>query len=420
METLFVLIKKVVPRSVFTRLQPLYHRALVYIGAILYRRPSRELYVIGVTGTKGKSSVAEILHAILTAAGHKTAVLSTIHFKIGVETEPNLFKMTMPGRFFVQKFLRRAVKANCTHVVIEITSEAVTQFRHLHIDLDALVFTNLSPEHIDSHGSFENYKNAKLQIRDRLQHSCKKNKAIVSNIDDEHGEDFLKVKEATHIPYSQNEVDLIQEYPGIEFEYKNTLFRSYLQGNFNVSNILASIKLAEHIGVPFSDIQKGLRTLLSIPGRVEYIDAGQSFPVVIDYAHTPDSLEKFYQSFPHSYKICVLGNTGGGRDHWKRPKMAAIAEKYCKKIILTNEDPYDEDPKKIINEMAAGMNRRKPKIIIDRTEAIKTALANVPPRGIVLITGKGTDPYIMGADGAKIKWSDKEVTLQELNKIKLN
>lgn len=417
MELIRNFIRNIIPKPLFDRLQPLYHRSLSFVGAKMYGNPSRDLFVIGVTGTKGKSSVTEIMHAILIAAGIKAGLQSTIHFKIGEKEERNLFKMTMPGRFFVQKFMRRAIKEDCTHVVLEITSEAAKQYRHKHIELDAFIFTNLTPEHIESHGSFENYKNAKLSIANQLRISNKQNKIVISNIDDEHGEDFLNIETAKQIPYSIKDVHLIKEYPGIEFEYAGTVFRSPLQGYFNVLNILACVKLAEEMGIDPESVKKGLSTLLSIPGRVEYVDAGQPFPVVVDYAHTPDSLTQFYKSFPHPHKICVLGNTGGGRDGWKRPEMARIAEEYCETVILTNEDPYDEDPQQIVDQMAEGM-QKKPIIILDRREAIKTALDNVQHNGIVLITGKGTDPYIMGPNGSKQEWSDVTVARELIQEMK--
>ena len=162
---------------------------------------------------------------------------------------------------------------------------------------------------------------------------------------------------------------------------------------------------------------KALEKFSYIPGRVERIKEGQYFDVVIDYAHTPESLQALYNAFRDKRKICVLGNTGGGRDVWKRDKMAKIAENECDEIILTNEDPYDDDPQKIISDMAAAIPDAKPIIIMDRRVAINKAISLAKSGDAVLITGKGTDPYIMGAGGTKIPWSDAGVAKEELRKI---
>jgi UDP-N-acetylmuramoyl-L-alanyl-D-glutamate--2,6-diaminopimelate ligase len=183
-----------------------------------------------------------------------------------------------------------------------------------------------------------------------------------------------------------------------------------------VYNVFSAIKVGEVFGAPKEALQSGVEKLKIIRGRVEHIFEGQPFTVVVDYAHTTDSLEKLYRTFRDKEKVCVLGSTGGGRDTWKRPEMAKVAEKYCSKIILTDEDPYDEDPKKIIEEMASGMKTR-PTIIMNRREAIRKAFEVVDDDGVVLITGKGTDPYIMRANGKKEPWSDADVSREELKNI---
>jgi UDP-N-acetylmuramoyl-L-alanyl-D-glutamate--2,6-diaminopimelate ligase len=178
---------------------------------------------------------------------------------------------------------------------------------------------------------------------------------------------------------------------------------------------LAVIKAAQFAGVPLPKISEALAALERIPGRTERINEGQPYQVIVDYAHTPDSLQALYDAYPVR-KICVLGNTGGGRDTWKRPEMGKIADEMCAEVILTDEDPYDEDPQQIVEQMAAGM-KRKPRIIMDRREAIHTALTLAQPGDAVLITGKGTDPYIMQANGKKLPWSDANVAREELRKL---
>lgn len=408
-------VKRLLPKFVFTRLQPPYHFILAYLGALKYHHPSRELMVIGITGTKGKSSTTEILTQILRADGKKVASLSTIQFSIGDETERNLFKMTMPGRFFVQAFLRNAVDAGCTHAVVEMTSEGAKQFRHRFIEIDALIFTNLTPEHIESHGSFANYKAAKLSIAEAVSHSSKRPRYLVANIDDEHGEDFLDFPVEEILPYSLKDLTLhTLQKDSISLVIENTTIRVPIVGLFNVYNTLAAITLSRKLGVSLDTIARALRELPGLQGRVEQIpsppDAPKRVTAVVDYAHTPDSLTQLYEAFPNGSKVCVLGNTGGGRDTWKRPEMGAIAERYCEKIILTNEDPYDEDPHAIVDAMRDGMSDTAPvEIIMDRRAAIKHALDIAPHESYVLISGKGTDPYIMGPNGTKQPWSDAQV-----------
>lgn len=423
MANVFSIIKGLVPKSLLDLIRPPYHFALAYIASLRYRHPSRELMVIGVTGTKGKSTTTEIMARILEAAGHKTASLSTIQFKIAGEAKRNLFKMTMPGRFFVQRFLREAVDEGCTHAVIEITSEGARQYRHRFLELDGLIFTNLTPEHIESHGSFENYKNAKLSIARRVADSKKKPRYLVANVDDEHGTDFLNFDVENKLPYSLKDLSLHSLHKdSVSLVFGDTTIRVPLIGLFNVYNILGTITLARALGISFGTIDKALRDIPPIAGRVEQFTSKKGsekhLTAVVDYAHTTDSLEKLYQAFPDTYKVCILGNTGGGRDTWKRPEMGAIADKYCNHIILTNEDPYDENPRQIVEQMAKGISdTSKLEIIMDRRQAIAIALEKAPHNSHILISGKGTDPYIMGPKGSRIPWSDAEVVKEELAKI---
>lgn len=413
-------IKRLVPKPILNILRPPYHYTLSYLADLIYKHPSREITVIGVTGTKGKSSVTEILTRILETEGYTVASLSTIQFKIGDTVESNLYKMTMPGRFFVQRFLRRAVTAGCTHAIVEITSEGTKQFRHQFLELDALIFTNLTPEHIESHGSFEKYKQAKLAIASRVEKSIKRPRYIVANVDDEHCPDFLNFAVENKIPYSLKDLSLYSLHrDSVSLVFGDTTIRVPLIGLFNVYNILAAITLARALGISLNTIDKALRNIPPIAGRVEQFSSARNsqkqITAVVDYAHTPDSLEKLYQAFPDTYKVCVLGNTGGGRDSWKRPEMGTIADKYCDQIILTNEDPYDENPRSIVEQMAKGVsNKEKLEIIMDRRQAIAAALEKAPTNSYVLISGKGTDPYIMGPNGTKTPWSDAQVVKEEL------
>jgi UDP-N-acetylmuramoyl-L-alanyl-D-glutamate--2,6-diaminopimelate ligase len=263
----------------------------------------------------------------------------------------------------------------------------------------------------------EKYFRAKFSIGEALVRSAKRPRIIVARDDDARGAAFLALPVEKRIPFSLADVAGAQTSDtGVSFSYGDTLFVLPHPGDFSILNALAAIKTAETFGVPLETCAKALRELSRISGRVERIDAGQDFIAVVDYAHTPDSLRALYSAFPTKRKICVLGNTGGGRDTWKRPEMGRIADEVCEKVILTNEDPYDEDPRAIIDAMARGM-KRAPEIILDRREAIRAALAVARPGDAVLISGKGTDPFIMEARGAKTPWSDAAVVREELGRL---
>lgn len=418
MENILRTIKKFIPHNIFSALQPAYHFLFAFLSAVVYRFPSRHIKVVAITGTKGKTSTTEIVNAILEEAGYRTALAGTLRFKIGEEEERNLYKMTIPGRFFVQRFLRRAVRAKCDWVVLEMTSEGARQFRHKFINFDALIFTNLSPEHIESHGSFENYKDAKLSIARALAGSPKRPRIIIANADNEYAKEFLAVDADTKTTYSLKDAEpYTLEKDKTTFNFMNAPLVSHLSGAFNLSNMLAGISFARTIGIAPEIIRRALEKFHGIRGRVERVNAGQDFDVIVDYAHTIDSLEKVYEVFQDSRKICVLGGTGGGRDSWKRPAMGTIASAHCDEIILTNEDPYDEDPQKIVSEIMAGIEDADAEIIMDRRLAIARALSLAKTGDAVIITGKGTDPYIMGPHGTKTPWDDATVAREELAKL---
>lgn len=329
----------------------------------------------------------------------------------------------MPGRFFVQRFLRDAVNAGCDVAIVEMTSQGVLQYRHKFIHLDALVFTNLSPEHIESHGSYEKYVSAKLKLAQALALSQKRPRYMIANRDDDHGSAFLETPVEHTLPYGLSDLELhTLNKDDISLVIQGTTIRVPLVGLFNVYNTLSAITCASAFGVPLKTIHTALSNLQPIKGRVERFkspkNSDRKITAIVDYAHTPDSLEKLYTAFEKEKKICVLGNTGGGRDTWKRPEMARIAEKYCDRIILTNEDPYDEDPTKIIDDMVRGIDDdSKLQIIMDRRKAISTALREAKNGSVVIISGKGTDPYIMGPHNTKTPWSDAKVVQQEMNAL---
>ncbi len=421
MEKILRFTEKLIPKKIYTFFQPAYHYLLSLSAAIIYRFPSRKIKVIGVTGTKGKSTTTEIINAFLEEAGYRTALSNTIRYKVDKESINNKFKMSLPGRFFIQRLLRKAVNAKCDFIIIEMTSQGTLQYRHKFIHLDAFVFTNISPEHIESHGSYENYVKAKVAIACEMVKSKKQNRLIVANADDKESNKFLSCecdRKATYSIKDAEPYDIKTE--GIDFTYSGKKIHSPLSGLFNLYNLLAGITCVKNLGVTDEIIFRAIEKFSGVRGRVERINAGQNFTVIVDYAHTPDSLEKLYQVFEKSKNICVLGGTGGGRDRWKRKEMGRIADMYCEEIILTDEDPYDEDPNQIVKDVAEGIVDKTPKIIMDRREAIKEALTMASDGDTVIISGKGTDPYIMGANGKRTPWDDADIAREEIKKLIIN
>jgi len=319
--------------------------------------------------------------------------MSSVKFTIGDKEYENKLKMTMPGRMKVQKFLRQAVKAGCKYAILEVSSEGIKQYRHKFINFEVAVFTNLSPEHIEAHGGFDNYKKAKLSL-------FEENRNIhIINKDDKNAKDFLDISAKQKIEFGIDDKNLLPNHLN-------------LLGEFNVYNAITAIRIATSQGISLDVCRESLEKAKGIPGRMEII-INQPFTVIVDYAHTPDQLEKVYQSLGSKRKICVLGSCGGGRDKWKRPVMGKIAFQCCDKVIITNEDPYDENPMEIINQVAGNISVEK---IIDRKEAIKKAIEMAKPDDVVIITGKGSEPWICVAGGKKIPWSDRQIAVDFLRR----
>jgi len=395
-----------------------YHWLLAFLGALRYNFPSRHLKVIAITGTKGKTTVVELINAILEEAGYTTALTSTLRIKVADASEPNLLKMTMPGRFFIQRFLSRAANAGCDYALIETSSEAVKQFRHKYIWLNALIFTNLAPEHLEAHGSYEKYRGAKLKIAEALAESPKKDRALIVNADDREADKFLAISVPRKFTYALADAE---PYELRKKMLAMTLFGEKISAHFSgkpaIYNILAAATFAESEGIDTKTMKRAIEKLQGVPGRMERIDEGQSFTVIVDYAHTPDSLQQTYETFGDARKICVLGATGGGRDRWKRPEFGKIAAEHCSQIFLTNEDPYDENPETIVRDIAIGITGKTYEIEMDRRTAIRKALAEAKAGDAVILTGKGTDPYIIGARGAKEPWNEAEIVREELRTL---
>jgi UDP-N-acetylmuramoyl-L-alanyl-D-glutamate--2,6-diaminopimelate ligase len=402
------IVKKFIPKSLLSA----YHFGLAFFGALVFRFPgySKGMQIIGVTGTSGKSTTTDFITRILEESGSKVASVSSIRFKVADKEWENKYKMTMPGRLVIQNFLKQAKNAGCKYIVLEVTSEGIRQFRHKFINFDAVVFTNLTPEHIESHGSFEKYRNEKLKL-----FLASRNIHII-NRDDKNSRYFLDIKAREIVSFSLQDVKNIKADSGISFELEGQKFNLNLSGEFNIYNALASICVGRAYGINLEACKNALEKAKGIAGRMEVI-AESPVKVIIDYAHTPEQLEVVYKTFKDKKLICVLGSCGGGRDKWKRPVLGEIAKKYCNEIIITNEDPYDENPIDIINQVleTAGPKAKK---ILDRKEAITNAIKLAKKDDVVVITGKGSEPWMCLANGKKIAWDDREIAREVVGTLR--
>ncbi len=403
-----------------------YHFLWSWLGARRHKHPSSQLFVIGITGTKGKTTTLELLNAILEAAGKKTALIGSYRVKIGEKGDKNHLGNSMPGRGYIQKFMRRAVETGCRYALIEVTSQGVTAHRHRFINWNIGSITNLAPEHIESHGSFENYRDAKISF---LRYVLKKGGTIFLNRDDENFRFFKDALPGERtLTYGKDDEWVKQYLP--KLNPMRTLHgepeKKFLMSGFNRENMALAVAVAREIGIPGKIIMEALESFEGVPGRMEFVRS-RGITAVVDYAHTPESLEAAYRAvrpdpsphYPHPRLICVLGSVGAtgdkrtGRDVWKRPEMGKIAAHYCDKIFLANEDPYNEDPMHILSEIEAGiltLPHPWPEVvkIPDRREAIRQAVLEMREGDVVIGTGKGSEDWIHISSGGKIPWNERQ------------
>lgn len=432
------LIKKIIPEKCLN----FYHKILAFVAEFVFGSPSEKMIVVGVTGTNGKSSTVKMIARALEESGHKVGATSTVEFKIAGKEWLNKTKMTMLGRFQLQKLLKQMADTGCKYAVIEVSSEGIRQHRHTGINFDYAVFTNLTPEHIESHGGFENYKKAKGKLFEYLTKRPRKKfaekeipKVIVVNKDDEHSDYFLNFQADKKMIFSAEDeiADVyaanILVFPnGTSFTVRDERINLQLVGKFNVYNCLPAIAIGLNEKIEFERIKKALEKTKTIPGRMEGIDQGQNFKVIIDYCPEPYSMEKMYQTIEMMDKnkvIHVLGSCGGGRDIARRPVLGKMAGKRADYVIVTNEDPYDDDPKEIIDQVAKGalsagkvLDKNLFKIL-DRKKAIEKAVKLAEENDLVLITGKGAEQAMVVENNKKIPWDDREAARKAIdNKIK--
>ncbi len=395
----------------------IYHCTKAYMSALLYNFPSKKLIVIGITGTKGKSSTANFMWSGLTSAGLKVGLLSTANIRIGNTEYLNKYHMTMPSPLIIQKKLYQMLEQKCNVAIIEVTSEGIKQYRHIGINFDILIFTNLTPEHISSHGSFENYKLTKLKIFKNLSKSYRKiindikiPKVIIANADSPESGSFLEQISDVKIKYSI--YDTSADIKSADYNLK-----LQIPGQFNIYNALPALAVSKVLKLNTNKVVDGLNNLSKIPGRMEILQ-DKPFKVIIDYAHEKVSLTELLVYAKNEKKqgkiILLIGAEGGGRDKSKRKIMGEIGAREADFLIISNVDPYDEDPKNIISDIAnaaenAGMKVDKNLFLIEnREDGILKAIKLAQSNDIVLITGKGAEQSMI-IGNSKIPWDDREV-----------
>jgi len=406
-------LRKLVPETSFIRL--FYHKLWAFLAAFIYRFPARKLKVIAVTGTNGKTTTVNMIAQALTFMGKKVGMASTVNFQIGDRVWSNLTKKTTQGRLGLQKILRQMVKGNCEYAVLEVSSHAMTQSRMFGVTPFAVVMTNMSDDHIEYHGSFEKYREAKGKLFKRFH------KYSILNIDDPSFEYFNSINRGKKITYGIEDGDF--HVSGLEFSPKGSEFMVHsgdrirkvsipLPGLFNVSNTLAAYATLKVFGFKGDDIAMALSSCNGAPGRFERVEVDADFDVIVDYAHDHVSMDKLLslcKELAEGRLISVFGATGGGRDKAKRPKMGAVADKHADIVILTNDDVYHEDENEIIEMIASGIEREdRLHKIPDRKEAIFKALEEAAFGDLVVISGKGGEEVIVIGD-KKIPWDDREI-----------
>jgi UDP-N-acetylmuramoyl-L-alanyl-D-glutamate--2,6-diaminopimelate ligase len=436
--------------------------------------PARKIKVIGVTGTNGKTTTCQMIAKILEEADFKTAMVSTINFKLGEKEWVNKTKFTTLSSFFIQKFAWDAAVSGCEYLILEISSHALDQNRVWGIDFDIAVITNVTREHLDYHKTMEKYREAKLRIFEKAR-------VVVVNLDMEKPQDFLQFNNeekqvfTCHSELDSESKNLLDSGSGAgmtilraedinlginysKFQIRNSKFNLNIPGLFNIENALAATCVGLTCNIDLQNISAALEKIKSIPGRLEFVPNNRDINIIIDYAVTPDSLEKLYEliseiknslplekgdarraegfenhirSFKSSFnssfskggerKIIAVFGACGERDCGKRPIMGEIVSRHADYVIVTNEDPYGEDPQQIIEEISAGIKNKRLNEnywkILDRREAIKKALQLAKPGDYIIVTGKVAE-VTMAIGNKRVPWNDRKVILEILRELK--
>jgi len=415
------------------KIKNIYHLVQAVVSNLCYGFPARNIRIIAVTGTDGKTTTSQMITNILDASGKKTALSSTVNFKIGTTSWVNATKYTTLSSFSVQKFLRKAVRSRCEYAVLEVSSHALDQNRVWGIFPEVAVITNITREHLDYHRTMNEYRKSKKKLFFMAKYG-------VVNAEMENPNEFLQVLKKKKVAYGKSPEsfqglikgveNIVAEnvncsMQGSEFFVNGVKFTLKMPGEFNVENALAAISVATVLGIDLQVCSKALELMTGVPGRLEFVENNHGISVLIDYAVTPNALEKLYflirnTIHPSSGKVIAVFGACGDRDRGKRPIMGGIVDKYSDIIILTNEDPYYENPEQIIREVELGVcGKEKDKtlfIIPDRRQAIQKAFSLSRSGDSIVITGKGAEET-MAIKDTRIPWNDRKAVEEILQDV---
>lgn len=379
-----------------------YHFAQAVVAGIKYHHPGKKLRVIGVTGTNGKTTTCFMIWHMLNHAGHKTGLMTTVAHGVD-KLEPELNHMTTVDAMTLNQRVQDISNQGAEFLVLEVTSHALAEFRILGIPIEIAVFTNLTHEHLDYHRTFANYRSAKGKL-------FKKAKYSIINADDPNSEYYQELANE-YITYGikngeRRAKSIKLTVNGIKYSSGDIIIETNIPGEFNVYNSLAASLVGEKLGLTSEQITSGIKSLTEVEGRMNIIDVGQPFSVIVDYAHAPDALEKVFESVKdHKGRIISVHGGAGRRDPSTRPIRGRILAKYSDIVIITEDDSRDEDPEKIAQGFIEGAKRQGKTLgkdlfeELDREKAIKMALQIAKKGDLVLVLGKGHEKTILRADG---------------------
>lgn len=379
-----------------------YHFFQALNANLKYSRPTKKLRVIGVTGTNGKTTTCFMIYHMLKSAGRKTGLMTTVAWGVD-KLKPELNHMTTADAKTLNSRIKKIADSRAEFLVLEVTSHALAEFRTLGIDFEIAVFTNLTHDHLDYHKTFDNYRKAKGKL-------FKKARFSILNADDS-ATKYYKTLTKNYLTYGikngeKRAKNVELSISGVKYSYGDINIETSIPGEFNVYNSLAAALVGEKLGLKKSEIENGIKTLSEVEGRMNIIDGGQPFMVIVDYAHTPDAIEKVFDSLPNvKGKIISVHGGAGRRDPSTRFLRGEILGKYSDTVIITEDDSRDEDPEKIAEGFIEGA-KKAGKVLdknlfkeLDREKAIKLALEKAKKDDVVLILGKGHEKTILRADG---------------------